>query len=359
MEAMKSLFVMGPGGSGKTAVTLALALELQERGHRVGYLKPVGVPPYGEHADEDASLMAQVLGLDLPPEMLVPVQAGPSYLTRYSDPAPLMQRVEQAYQALAARCDALLIEGSASPRTMMALGLDAFTLAAHLQAGVLLVNQLTNDFDFDRLVLYHEFARLRGNQHVGSLFNNVSRTILDKTRDIYAPILQRRGYPVVGIIPRDDRLANPTVADLNDVLGGEILEGAEHLDRLVENIVVGAMTLDSALPYLRRTANKAVITGGDRADIATAALETSTAALILTGGLYPSVNVLARAHEKEVPVILVHYDTYTAIERIHDTSRKIQPGDRETVRLAREALRQNCDVGLLIGYFEGSVPVRY
>lgn len=56
---------------------------------------------------------------------------------------------------------------------------------------------------------------------------------------------------------------------------------------MVEDIVIGTMAIESALGYLRRTANKAVIIGGDRLEAALYALETSTAALILTGGLYP------------------------------------------------------------------------
>ena len=38
-------------------------------------------------------------------------------------------------------------------------------------------------------------------------------------------------------------------------------------------MLVGAMSVESALSYFRRKPNKAVITGGDRADIQLAALE--------------------------------------------------------------------------------------
>ena len=58
------------------------------------------------------------------------------------------------------------------------------------------------------------------------------------------------------------------------------------------------------MTYFRRKPNKAVITGGDRADIQLAALETSTRCLILTGNLYPSPAVLNRAEELCVPVLL-------------------------------------------------------
>jgi BioD-like phosphotransacetylase family protein len=81
-------------------------------------------------------------------------------------------------------------------------------------------------------------------------------------------------------------------------------------------MMVGAMSVDSALTYFRRKPNKAVITGGDRPDIQLAALETSTRCLILTGNLRPSPLILGRAEEAGVPIILTRYDTMRAVETI-------------------------------------------
>jgi BioD-like phosphotransacetylase family protein len=93
-------------------------------------------------------------------------------------------------------------------------------------------------------------------------------------------------------------------------------------------MLVGAMSVESALTYFRRKPNKAVITGGDRADIQLAALETSTRSLVLTGNLYPNPVVLNRAEELGVPVLLTSLDTLSAveiIERYFDRSRFQQP----------------------------------
>jgi BioD-like phosphotransacetylase family protein len=78
--------------------------------------------------------------------------------------------------------------------------------------------------------------------------------------------------------------------------------------------MVGAMTADAALSRFRKQGNKAVITGGDRSDIQSAALETSTKCLILTGNLAPSNAILARAEEIGVAVMLAPQDTLSAIE---------------------------------------------
>jgi BioD-like phosphotransacetylase family protein len=78
--------------------------------------------------------------------------------------------------------------------------------------------------------------------------------------------------------------------------------------------MIGAMNMDSAIRHFRRMPNKAVITGGDRADIQLAALETSTKCLILTGDLYPNDVILGRAQEKGVPVLVVRSDTLQTVD---------------------------------------------
>jgi BioD-like phosphotransacetylase family protein len=147
----------------------------------------------------------------------------------------------------------------------------------------------------------------------------------------------------LGVIPRRAELVAPTVADIYERIGGEILVHEDKLDGIVEEIMIGAMTLESALSFFRRAVNKAVITGGDRADIALAALETDTSVLILTGNLYPDVRVLARAEEKGVPVILVPYDTYTTVELVGELVGRIKPGDKRRVDIAYKLFRENVD----------------
>ena len=115
------------------------------------------------------------------------------------------------------------------------------------------------------------------------------------------------------------------------------------MNRLVEEVVIGTMTIESALGYLRRAPNKALITGGDRSDMALTALETSTSVIIFTGGLYPDVRVLAQAEEKGVPVILVHEDTYTTVENLHSVYRSIHPDNTAAIKIVRDLIDKHVD----------------
>ncbi len=340
---MKSLHVLGTAGSGKTAICLALALELKDMGLNVGYFKPVGWPPRQEGIDDDARLFKSLLSLPHDLDELVPVVTNPFYLTKYGLDSQLQDRVVRTFDRVSQGMDAVIIEGTHSPRTMAALGLDSPTMVERLGSIPLLVRTVENDFAFDQVVLYSDFMRRTGRPFLGVVFNNIPPTLIRKVRDVYCPILDQQGERCLGVVPSQREIASPTVREFYEVLGGELLAGADNLDALVEGTLIGAMSLDSALGYLRRMPNKAFITGGDRSELALAALETNTSVIILTGGIYPSINVVSRARDKGIPVLLLPDDTYSIIEKLHTVSRKIRPGDTASISMARRMFTEHCD----------------
>jgi uncharacterized protein len=76
------------------------------------------------------------------------------------------------------------------------------------------------------------------------------------------------------------------ISEIREVLGVEIISCEDRREEAVENFMVGAMNVESALKHFRSLANKTVITGGDRIDIQLGALETPIKVLILTGGFF-------------------------------------------------------------------------
>lgn len=347
---MKSLFIMGMAGSGKTAVAIGLALKFRQEGYKVSYFKPVGSSETGAR-DSDALLMRELLAMEAPAETIVPCVAGPSYLSR-NKKKDRMNAVLSAYQEVSKGADIVLVDGATFPYAMAADSMDSVSLAKELKAVALSIIRVKNDFSLDLAIFFNRYLADRGVPCAGNLFSHIQRPLLAKIEGVYRPVLDQMGYRTLGIIPARPEIASPTVAEYYEALGGEILTGEDRMDLLVEEVMVGAMTMESALQYLRRTANKALVLGGDRADLALAALETNTSALILTGGLYPDVKVVARATEKGVPVILVHYDTYSAIERLSEVSRHIKPGDTRGIQVALENIEQHCHWQGILGMLQ-------
>jgi len=340
---VKSLFIMGTPASGKTAASVGLALRFQQEGYRVNYFKPVGITGgTSRDEDEDGVLMKSVLRMDHSLKDIVPYTVGPSYLSGNRNCVSL-QEIISAYRRVSEGSDIVIVGGASFPHIMGCVGLDSITLAREFKSTAVFLIHIENDFSLDNAIFINSYLECRGIPIAGNIFNNVPRALLAKTQGVYQAVIEEKGYRSLGVVPRRPEIASPTVAEYFEALGGEVLSGKENMDRLVEDVLVGAMTIESALGYLRRAPNKAVITGGDRADIALAALETSTSALILTGGLYPDVKVIARAIEREVPVLLVHYDTYTTLERCAEISRRLRPTDRRSIELAQENIDKYID----------------
>jgi BioD-like phosphotransacetylase family protein len=316
--------------AGKTAVCAGLARWLEGTGRRVGYLKPLTVPLPGdepEAGDDDARLMQRLLRLDLAARDLAPVWldgALAADLLRSESTVAPTERVLAA-RARQAGCDVLLVEGANDWRQGAVAGLSAPEVARLLDARVLVVTRYDGLLAADRALAAR--AAL-GECVIGALFTAVNGPDADDAAGVVAPALERRGLPVLGLMPAERALLALSVGELTRRLSGRLVVGAEAGDNLVEHLVIGAMSAEAALTYFRQRANKAVITGGDRTDLQLAALETPTSCLVLTGNLYPGRQVVDRAREQGVPIVLVEQDTLGAvreIERLFAETRFRQP----------------------------------
>jgi uncharacterized protein len=191
-----------------------------------------------------------------------------------------------------------------------------------------------------------------GEQMAGAVINAVPEKEWESVKEILAPYLESQGVPVYGVMPYQQQLMAISIGELVGLLDGKFLTGEWVKERLVENLSVGAMTVEAALPRFRRQPNKAVITGGDRADIQAAALETSTLCLILTGNLKPSVTVLQRAEELGVAVIMVKQTTIEVVEQIDRAVGKTRLGQAEKLNRFQAMMAQHFDYARFLADME-------
>lgn len=305
--------------SGKSALCVGIAKRLQRDGYAIGYMKPVSS---GERlaaglVDEDADFFKQTFELPDSLDDMVPIGLGPravEALLEGKDPVEFGGRLSAAYERIAEGRDIVLLEGGANLREGYLIGLPTPKVAQMLGASALVVVKFNDDLQVldDALT-----ARARlGDTLIGVILNAIPRQRMPFVQEMVKPALEARGVPVLAVLPKERLLLSVSVGDLVEFLSGKVLCCSDKMEELVEHLMVGAMSVDSALSYFRRKPNKAVITGGDRPDIQLAALETSTKCVILTGNLPPSPIILGRAEEVGVPMILVRQDTLTAVEVI-------------------------------------------
>ncbi|WP_232701697.1 phosphotransacetylase family protein [Halobacterium wangiae] len=340
-------------GTGKTAVSLALARLAQERGTDVGYMKPKGTrlqSNVGKTLDADPMLARELLGLDAEMHDLEPVVYSPTFvqgaIRGREDPPELRERVREAFEGLSADRELMVVEGADDLATGGIVDLTDPDIADLLDARAIVVTRYEEPGDVDDVLAA---ADALGDRCAGVVFNAVADATYDDVETEVAPFLDGRDVPVVGVLPNDQRLAGVTVADLADELGGDVLTTGGGEDALVERFLVGAMSGESALRHFRRTKDAAVITGGDRADVQTAALDApGVRCLVLTGGHRPSGAVLGKATEQDVPVIAVRSDTLTTIERAEELVRGGRVRDAETVDVMQGLLHDHADVDALL-----------
>jgi BioD-like phosphotransacetylase family protein len=188
-------------------------------------------------------------------------------------------------------------------------------------------------------------AQLRlGERLLGALINAVPEQGIRLMDRVCRPCLESRGVRVLGSIPIREELQAISVAEMAEVLKAEYLTLPEKQGLLIENLVVGAMSVEQALPRIRRVpGTKAIITGGDRADMQLIALETAANCLILTGHLRPVPEVLCRAEELGVPVLLVRTNTMETVEAINQVFGKTRLGQTAKLEQFERLLEEYFD----------------
>ena len=318
--------------SGKTVVALGIALN---HPGKVEYIKPIrGNLVKDDQAvyERDALLVQRVLGLEGSLGDISPIDLEPD---RQVDVDALVARMK----ALAESSDLLLVEMGRSAEEGMCQGASAFDLVKALGADLVLVSA-SDPRLLDSVLLLRSYADSHDVGIKGVVVNNDQDGRL-------AQLLEGVGITVLGKVPFEPELAWFRVREILEDVGGECVAGSRGLDRTVENVVIGAMTAEVALTFMRRIPRKCVITGGDRTDLQLAALTTDTSCLVLTGGMRPNSHVMAEAHEQGVPIIVIQGDTYSVAERFERLEARIDPDDEEMVDRVKELIREHVDLDAL------------
>ncbi|MGE5190280.1 MAG: DRTGG domain-containing protein [Gemmatimonadota bacterium] len=343
------------GNSGKTLVALGLAKIWAGRGVSVGYVKPLGKIPVvtaGGVVDEDAAFLAKELGLPGPPETTCPVvMTQDLVISAYrGEPIALRERVDAAIGEASSRCEVLLVGGAANLRDGIFLGLPPLEIIAAHGCRVLLVDRFEGEKSMDQVLWA---AGVLGDRLLGVVLNRVDRTRETFVRDMVRPFFDSRGIRIFGAVPADPLLDSVTVAALAAAVSATVESGEDRLDAMVERFCVGAMDVESALRVFRRIPRKAVVTGGSRADIQLAALETDTRCLVLTGGVPPNDLIVHKAEQKGVPILVCRDDTMATVERLEKMVGRLRIREREKIARGVGLVSDHVDAAGILASLRG------
>lgn len=342
---------------GKTTISLGLLACLSGKVKRLGFIKPVGqryIEVEGHKIDEDAVLIHDVFGMPFDLPDMSPVAIARRFTRNYIESGnnhQLEREIWRAYRAVDAKSDFVIIEGTGHAGVGSCFDLSNATVAKLLKSKVILVTGGGIGKPLDEVMLNRCLFTSAGVEIMGIVINKVLPDKLDEVEYFARKALERQRLELLGVVPYQEQLVGPTMGQIMDETGGELINGAEYLDVHIERIVIGTMTPHQALDHFGRGA--LLITGGDREDLVLAAMggcilglgkANCVSGIVLTGGIYPHDNILRLVRKTWVPVMLVKDDSYAAAHKISQINFKIRPGDKKKISIARRLVHRYVNV---------------
>jgi BioD-like phosphotransacetylase family protein len=174
----------------------------------------------------------------------------------------------------------------------------------------------------------------------GVIVNKVQK--LEEFQKFRLPAIRDLGLRVLGVIPYQSELSCFPVYYLADHLFARIITGEGGLKKIIKNVVIGAWSANLFLqnPVFKKE-KKLVITGGDRTDMILAALESDTSGIILTNNILPPSNIIYKAQERQIPLLMVSTDTYQTAKQIESLEPLLTKDDSEKVELLKQLFTKN------------------
>ncbi len=329
--------------AGKTGIILGLAKCCKQR---CGYIKPLGDRLLYRKKrlwDYDASLVTGVLGLDdISDEMTLGFEH--SKLRYIYDEESLKGKLNETAQTLGRHSDILLVEGSRDISYGASINLDSISVTRMLDAELIFILSGAEDSVIDDLVflkryIYPEKIRIRG-------------VIINKVRDLedfrttHQGSIEKMGINVLGILPFKPELTHITVDYLSEALFAKVLAGEGGLNNFITNIFVGDMSTDAACRHpIFSTGKKLIIASGDRSDLILASLDSDTSAIVVTNNILPPANIIAKAADRKIPLLLVPHDTFKTAKLVDDMEPLLTKTSTAKVELLEGMVRDHVRIG--------------
>ena len=340
---------------GKTTTSLGLLAAIQQYYPRVGYIKPVGqrFVEIAEHKiDEDTVLMDSVYRLNCPLVDMSPIAVEPDFTRKYLEQQNydiLVKKIQKAFDRVAWEKDFVLCEGSGHAGVGSVFDLSNAQVAKVLGSKVVIVTRGGIGKPVDEVALNQALFDREGVEIIGVIVNKVLPDKVEYVTEFVSRGLKRKNLELLGVIPHHEVLSRPTLRSICDELKAEVMNKSPQMANLVEDVVIGAMSVQNAMQFFKR--GVLVIIPGDREDILLAAAAeicmsdySGLAGILLTGDLKPGDHVLKVIREMPFPVLLAKQDSYEAASQVHDMIVKTRPDDTGKIQLIRDLIAQHVNV---------------
>ena len=322
--------------SGKTIVALAIGILTKKR---IGYVKPIGnnvVYKNKKVLDYDAILFKEIFSIDEPAEQFCLGMHHSKIIHFYKKP---LEEFIKRYRKLAKNRDIVIIEGGEFLWKGSSINLDIATINEKIDGKTIFV--LSGDYHeiLDKLYYLHKIKdKLR---ICGIILNKIKSETVQRIQ----PEIEKLEFEFLGYLPHIKNLRATKIRHIVEKLFAKVVAGENGLDKYVENIFIAALSASEikSHPDFKKE-RKLIITGGDRTDVITACFEKRTSGIILTNNIIPSANILAKANEKNIPLISLRPDTYTVAKLVENIQSVILPDEKEKIHEIQKQAQKHLNI---------------
>lgn len=369
---MKNIYVAATGQHvGKTTSTLGLVANLQKRGYRVGYCKPVGqqyLSVDGKIADKDAVLFSQVIGFDIIPEWHSPVILAQGATRQYlNDPSQFnfRQRLLEASAILERNNEIMVYEGTGHPGVGSVVDLSNAEVAHILEAGVIMVVEGGIGRTIDRLHMSMALFREKKLPILGVIVNKVIPEKQDEIATLLGKKLKQMDIPLLGVVPYDKTLSFPIMETVNQAVNGKVILNEHRLNNRVEDIIAGSLV---DLDEFNTFQNLLLVVSYKRLNEAMEKIKAIARQKKLDGAMLSGVIVTGDGrHEHwykleevkhpyfiqhEIPVISTILDTYGSVVKYSRIEVKINTRTPWKIKRAIALIKEHVDFDFLLNRLE-------
>lgn len=361
----KKAFFIGSTGQnvGKTTTCLGLLSGFKKRVANVGFLKPIGQEHVesssGLIVDKDVILFKDFFHLKDPYEMMSPIVFCQGFTKDYLDgkilKEDLLGSLKVCFDHLFEHNDLLIVEGTGHLGVGSIVDINNAQVAAYLGLDVILVASGGIGSCFDQIALNKAICDAYGVQIKGIILNKVLSEKKDMVVSYIQKALSRWKIPILGVVPFDAFLTNPTMGDYAHLFKEKLLSGEVHKLRHFKHVRLVATSNEVYKTLI--TPSQLIITPASREDIILTTIEKHQEShnlhdlqtgMILTGLLAPKPYLIEKLQQAQIPAFYTSTNTFNAMKLISSYTAKLRKEDLPRVHEAIELMEQHLDFAKIL-----------
>ncbi|QVL57160.1 MAG: AAA family ATPase [Simkaniaceae bacterium] len=346
---------------GKTTTCLGLVSGLMKRHKEVGFIKPVGQEHVeidtGIHVDKDVVLFKDHFNLLEKEETMSPVLFPRGFTRDFIDgkvsEEELSEKILTSFKTIYEKSHAVVVEGTGHVGVGSIVNLSNAKVASMLGLDMILIASGGLGSSFDALAVNKALCDAHNVKIAGVILNRVHADKREMVLSYMKRALNSLDIPILGCIPYDPFLSNPTMQDFELLFKATLLSGEDHHMRHFRHMRLVATSLKNYRELI--LPNQLIITPANREDIILATLtkhwdvkianpnEDLSVGIILTGNVPPRQTIIEALKKANIPMLYAPVSSYKAMEMITSYTVKIRKEDKEKIVEAVELVESHID----------------